>query len=142
MNDSVTRKGLICHAVCVRLYQKVPSSSLNPEDILKTRLPSSQGQCETQKVSRPPRFGRTLQLVDRSLAGTHSFISFFFYPFALLITPLKLHSEACYAVFIIGSLLTSNVKVRRAKTRVSAWMTCRCDSTNIYHALIQQPVLN
>lgn len=47
LHDSVTRKGLITHAVCTWLYQKVPSSSVNPEDILKIQSQSSEGQHET-----------------------------------------------------------------------------------------------
>lgn len=44
LHDSVTRKGLITHAVCTWLYQRVPSSSVNLEDILKIQLQSSEGQ--------------------------------------------------------------------------------------------------
>lgn len=44
LHDSVTRKGLITHAVCTWLYQKVPSCLVNPEDVLKIQTPSSEGQ--------------------------------------------------------------------------------------------------
>lgn len=48
LHDSVTRRGLITHAVCTWLYQKVPSSSVNLEDILKIQPQrrSSEGQHE------------------------------------------------------------------------------------------------